>query len=82
MPLPDPTPPGGESSPAREDVWQLESAIVDIRAGNIPAGSKLVCTLTGHGLKDPDTAIAQSSEPIAVDATMNAITKLILDSLR
>lgn len=60
----------------------LAGAIVDIRAGNIPAGSKLVCTLTGHGLKDPDTAIAQSSEPIAVDATMNAVTKLILDSLR
>ena len=59
----------------------LAGAIADIRAGNIPVGSKLVCTLTGHGLKDPDTAIALSSEPMAVDGTRNAVTKVILDSL-
>ena len=59
----------------------LAGAIVDIREGRIPAGSKLVCTLTGHGLKDPDTAIAQSSDPIAVDGTLQAVTKVILANL-
>jgi len=27
-------------------------------AGQLPAGTKVVCVLTGHGLKDPDRAIA------------------------
>ena len=31
----------------------------DIARGNIDAGSVATCTLTGHGLKDPDIAIAQ-----------------------
>ncbi|MES2661847.1 MAG: threonine synthase [Pseudomonadota bacterium] len=32
----------------------------DIATGKIPAGSRVICTLTGHGLKDPDIAIQQS----------------------
>lgn len=37
--------------------------------GNIPRGSTVVCTLTGHGLKDPDTALdnVPAVEPLAVD---------------
>jgi threonine synthase len=39
-------------------------------AGQIAAGSVVVCTITGHGLKDPDTAVAGAPAPatIAVDA--------------
>jgi len=33
----------------------------DIVAKKIKAGSRIVCTLTGHGLKDPDVAIRQST---------------------
>jgi len=29
-----------------------------------PRGCCVVCTLTGHGLKDPDTAIGNSGKPI------------------
>jgi threonine synthase len=38
--------------------------------GRLPAGSLVVCTVTGHGLKDPDTALLamQAVEPIPVDA--------------
>lgn len=32
-------------------------ALADIKAGKIRPGSTVVCTLTGHGLKDPDTAL-------------------------
>jgi threonine synthase len=32
-----------------------------------------VCTLTGHGLKDPDRAIAQISVPSPVDADYRAV---------
>jgi threonine synthase len=39
-------------------------------AGQVAAGSVVVCTITGHGLKDPDTAAAGLPAPavIAVDA--------------
>jgi threonine synthase len=38
-------------------------------AGQVPAGSVVVCTLTGHGLKDPDTAVAGAhrATPIGID---------------
>jgi threonine synthase len=60
----------------------LAGAMRDINSGKIPEGSKIVCTLTGHGLKDPDTAIAQSKGPmVTVDATMEAVKKAILDNM-
>ena len=60
----------------------LAGALRDIASGKIKEGSKVVCTLTGHGLKDPDTAIKQSTTPmITVDATMDAVKKAILDNI-
>jgi len=60
----------------------LAGAMRDIKSGKIPEGSRVVCTLTGHGLKDPDTAIKQSQGTIhSVDATMDAVRKAILDNM-
>ena len=53
----------------------------DLRAGRIREGSTIVCTLTGHGLKDPDTAIAQSAKPLSVEAELPAIERLIVQHL-
>ena len=39
----------------------------------VPAGSRVVCVLTGHGLKDPDTAIGQIAVPEAIDADYAAV---------
>jgi threonine synthase len=39
----------------------------------VPRGTTVVCTLTGHGLKDPDRAIAEIAVPSAVDADYDAI---------
>jgi threonine synthase len=39
----------------------------------VPEGSTVVCVLTGHGLKDPDRAIAEIAVPTAVDADYDAI---------
>ncbi|MDQ3579809.1 MAG: pyridoxal-phosphate dependent enzyme, partial [Actinomycetota bacterium] len=38
--------------------------------GRLPRGSVVVCTVTGHGLKDPDTALRSMPEvePMPVDA--------------
>ena len=40
----------------------VAGALADIRSGRIKANSTVVCTLTGHGLKDPDTAVAQTRD--------------------
>ncbi len=60
----------------------LAGAMHDIRQGKIPEGSRVVCTLTGHGLKDPDTAIKQSSGPLhKIKAELGAVKKTILDNM-
>ncbi|MCW0215263.1 MAG: threonine synthase [Pseudonocardia sp.] len=35
-------------------------------AGTLPRGSLVVCTVTGHGLKDPDTALMAAPDPVVV----------------
>jgi threonine synthase len=60
----------------------VAGAIRDIKSGKIINGSKVVCTLTGHGLKDPDTAIELSRAPlIVVDAKMDSVKRAILDNM-
>ncbi|MEX0732059.1 MAG: threonine synthase [Aquisalimonadaceae bacterium] len=60
----------------------LAGAIRDINSGRIPEGSTVVCTLTGHGLKDPDVAIRQAGDAIRnVPATLDAVKTAILDRL-
>jgi threonine synthase len=57
----------------------LAGALRDVKSGKIPDGSTIVCTLTGHGLKDPDTAIKQSTAPLVqVDAELEAVKRAIL----
>jgi len=43
------------------------------KAGRLEPGSTLVLTLTGHGLKDPDTALESSSRPITVPPRLDAV---------
>lgn len=57
-------------------------ALRDLASAKIPAGSLVVCTLTGHGLKDPDIAIRQSSaRRVNVDATLAAVERAILENM-
>ncbi|HJO36835.1 MAG: threonine synthase [Pseudomonadota bacterium] len=70
---------------AREGVFcepasaaSLCGALAEIRDGRIRPGSTVVCTLTGHGLKDPDIAIRELSEPVLnVPAQLDAIAHAI-----
>ncbi|MEI6736524.1 MAG: threonine synthase [Actinomycetes bacterium] len=39
----------------------------------VPANSKVVCVLTGNGLKDPDTAVNSASAPIVLDASLESL---------
>ncbi|MDD2737413.1 threonine synthase [Methylomonas lenta] len=61
----------------------LAGALQDIGAGKIPEGSRIVCTLTGNGIKDPDIAISQCKDahPVTIDATLDAVKKAILDNM-
>ncbi|MSR14340.1 MAG: threonine synthase [Gammaproteobacteria bacterium] len=54
----------------------------DLTRGKIRPGSLITCTLTGHGLKDPDTAIKQSGGGmVEVPADSDAVKRAILDNL-
>lgn len=57
----------------------VAGALRDIRTGKIPPGSTVVCTLTGHGLKDPDIAMQQGSAVVKkVSADLDAVKQAIL----
>ena len=59
----------------------LAGALRDIKTGKIAAGSSVVCTLTGNGLKDPDTAIQQSTSPVVtIDASLDAVKDAIMSN--
>jgi threonine synthase len=61
----------------------LGGAIRDIKSGKIAEGSVIVCTLTGNGLKDPDTAIGQCQSSVlkTIDATLDQVRDSILQSM-
>jgi threonine synthase len=62
---------------AREESVFCEPAsaagVAGLLKAGVPAGSTVVCILTGHGLKDPDVAIGQIAVPKAVDADLAAV---------
>ncbi len=47
------------------------------KKGAVKAGQTIVCTLTGHGLKDPDTATKVKGLPQPVKPEMSAVLKVI-----
>ena len=55
------------------------AGLVQARAqGLIEDGARVVCILTGHGLKDPDTAVAQTVAPFAAGAGYAAVEAAVL----
>ena len=47
------------------------------QAGLFPEGATVVCTLTGHGLKDPDIAVEISPKTLTVKATREDVLALL-----
>ncbi len=47
------------------------------RQGLLKGDEVVVCTLTGHGLKDPDTAMGVSVKPVTVNATHEDVSRLL-----
>ncbi len=48
-----------------------------IKDETIDKDERVVCVTTGHGLKDPDTAVKVSEKPIEVDAEIGAIERVL-----
>ena len=47
------------------------------REGYFAEGATVVCTLTGHGLKDPDTVFRVTKEPTKIAAEPEEVGRLI-----
>jgi threonine synthase len=45
--------------------------------GTIPAGQRIVCTVTGNGLKDPEWAIAGAPAPMTIAAEVSAAAEAL-----
>jgi threonine synthase len=43
-------------------------------AGQVPAGSLVVCTISGNGLKEPGPAISSAAEPATIAADVGSVT--------
>jgi threonine synthase len=43
------------------------------RTGRLERGQVVACVLTGHGLKDPDTARAEAGQPVPIEAEPEAV---------
>ncbi len=47
------------------------------QANFFAGGERIVCTLTGHGLKDPDNAIKVSTEPVTCEPDMKKVLNVL-----
>jgi threonine synthase len=48
-----------------------------VNMGLVDKDEKVVCILTGHGLKDPDIVLKRFPQPVEVEATKEAVLKAI-----
>ncbi len=47
------------------------------KSGQLKEGDVVVCTLTGHGLKDPDMAMTVAQKPTTVQASYDEVVKVL-----
>ena len=55
----------------------IAGAIRRIESGELRPAERVVCVLTGHGLKDPDTAIASSEGVQRLPASVAAVERAL-----
>jgi threonine synthase len=64
---------------AREEGLFCEPAsaagVAALLAGHVASGSRVVCVITGHGLKDPQTAIDLAPPTVTVDPDFDAVAE-------
>ncbi len=47
------------------------------KTGIFKAGNRVVCTLTGHGLKDADFAVGKCKQPVTANANINDVLNVL-----
>jgi len=55
----------------------LAGFMKDLEEDLVDRSAVVVCVSTGHGLKDPDTAISQSVKPRTIEPTMEALSRVL-----
>lgn len=55
----------------------IAGVIKSYKERHINPGSVVVCTLTGNGLKDPDTVFRVAREPLKVSGEIEAVAKIV-----
>jgi threonine synthase len=56
----------------------IAAPVADCPLERVPAGSNIVCTVTGHGLKDSDTAMRfRNYAPIEADADIDSVRRAL-----
>jgi threonine synthase len=56
------------------------ASVAGLLAGREAAGAQRVaCVLTGHGLKDPQTALGEAPPVVACDAELAAVERAVLE---
>jgi len=55
----------------------LAGLMKDLEQEGIDRSSEVVCVATGHGLKDPDTAMSQTTKPNVIEASVEALEQLL-----
>ncbi len=57
----------------------LAGFLMRAEAGEYRPGQTVVCILTGHGLKDPDTAVAEAPPVMRIASTRAALERAVFD---
>jgi threonine synthase len=57
----------------------LAGLLMRADAGEFRAGQTVVCVLTGHGLKDPDTAVADAPPVMRIAGTRVELERAVFD---
>ena len=55
------------------------ASVAGLLAHGAGDASRVVCVLTGHGLKDPDTALEQAAQVVACDPELAAVERAVLE---
>jgi threonine synthase len=55
----------------------LAGFMKDLEEDLVDRSAVVVCVSTGHGLKDPDTAISQSVKPRTIEPTIEALSRVL-----
>lgn len=55
----------------------LAGLVRDVESGAVDRSSRIVCVSTGHGLKDPDIAVQHSEKPVQLEASVDALRRVV-----